>query len=162
MLCGWMNKSCKYNNLHEVSVLISWGKSCPILTKCALINLPKCPTQPTLVQQKSNFEKDIIQVWFFTSIQAHRERRLTICLHSSMEAEPKHFRAIWSEILGTKESANPLLSQHTTRIQKRGQKWCFTFARNLKRERILSRQPTPCSYFLQTQRAMNLNKLKGK
>lgn len=77
-----------------------------------------------------------------------------------MEAEPKHFRAIWYEILGTTESANPLLSQHRTSTQRRGQKGCFTFARNLKRGRVHSRQPTPCGYFLPTQRAMNLNKGK--
>lgn len=79
-----------------------------------------------------------------------------------MEVEPKHCRAVWNEILGTKESANPLLSQHTTRMQKRGQKGCLTFARNVKHERTHSRQTTPSSYFLQLQRKINLNKLKKK
>lgn len=79
-------------------------------------NLPKCPTQSTLMRQKKIFWKDFIQGWIFTRAQAHCERRFTVCSQSGMEMEPKHFKAILMRTLALKNlQTHCFHSQDTSR-----------------------------------------------
>lgn len=71
-------------------------------------NLPKCPTQLTLMRQK---KKKIFGKMFFRVGFSH-EYKHTVKegSQSSMETEPKHFRAILMRTLALK-NLHPLLSQ---------------------------------------------------
>lgn len=112
----WLNKHL--NNLHRVSFPIFWGKYDQI-SQSPLRNLPKCPTQSTSMRKKKYFGKILLKLDFSHQLHEHWER-FTVCLQSSMEMEPKHFRAILMRTLAPKNLQTHYFdSQDTSRIKRR-------------------------------------------
>lgn len=112
----WLNKNL---NLHQVSLPISWENT----TKShkVLSNLPKCPTQSTLMRQKKKkiLERSYSRLIFHTS-RSTLWKKFPVCLQSSMKMEPKHFRAILMRSLALKNlQSHCFHSQDTSRIKTR-------------------------------------------
>lgn len=113
----WLNKNIKCNNLHQVSLPISWGKYDQIYK--VLPNLPKRPTQSTLMRQKKKniLETSYSRLIFHISVST-LWKKFTVCLQPSME--PKHFRAILMRTLALQNlQTHCFHSQDTSRIKRR-------------------------------------------
>lgn len=111
---GWLSKNFKCNNLHQVSLPISWGKYEQISQSCIKFAKVSYPVHSD--EAKKILWKDFIQGWIFTQVQAHCERRFTVCSQSGMEMEPEHFKAILMRTLALKSlQTHCLHSQDTSR-----------------------------------------------
>lgn len=101
----WLSKNFKCNNLHQVSLPISWGKYDQISQSCLKFAKVSYPAHFE-AKKKKYFGKIFFRVGFSHEYK-HTVKEGS---QSSMETEPKHFRAILMRTLALK-NLHPLLSQ---------------------------------------------------
>lgn len=94
MLCGWTNKSCKCSNLHQVSVLISWGKSWPTLTKCSH-KFAEASYPAHFGAAKKESWKDIIHILMWTLSHQYK--------HTVKEGSQSVYAQAWKQNLNISE-----------------------------------------------------------
>lgn len=107
----WLSKNFKCNNLHEVSLPISWGKYDQISQSCLKFAKVSYPVHSDEAKKKY-FGKILLKVEFSHQYK-HTVKEGS---QSSMEMEPKHCRAILMRTLALKNlQTHCFHSQDTSR-----------------------------------------------